>query len=361
LRPFPVSFRHLERMTDDTGLLEHCLGNIPRRQEGYTTDDNARALWACAEWLSHADEAENRNIKETLDRLIDRYLSFLLWVQREDGTFHNNIGYARIPEREEPSDDCLGRALWACAVASVKLPDPERRFVASELFTRGLPRAWELTYPRGWAFALAACSYLIMNGGDRSLTDFIRRLEEKFIRLYRQSRSEDWHWFESVMAYGNGVLPWSLFLAYRVTKREETLAVAKESLDFLIDKMTGSTGVIRPIGNNGWCTRQRRSDWDQQPLDVMKLALASAEAYATLKCNRYRRTLDKCRAWFYGENDLGVPMANADEGSCYDGLTPNGVNLNQGAESTLSYLLTEAIYRHVEMEVDANVRYSCTH
>ncbi|CAJ1003852.1 MAG: glycosyl transferase [Brevibacillus sp.] len=350
MRPFPVSFRHLERMTDDTGLLEHCLGNIPRRREGYTTDDNARALWACAVWRQHANRTGDRDLLATLDRLIDRYLGFLLWVQQEDGSFHNNIGYDRRPEPEKPSDDCLGRALWACAVASASLPDSGRRFVASQLLAKGLPRATAMKFPRGWAFALAACSFLARNGSgsadSAACMELIELFEERLIRLYREASGDGWHWFEPVMTYGNGVLPWALFSAYRVTKREETLEIAKESLHFLIAKMTGQNGVIRPIGNRGWCTPQSRSDWDQQPLEVMKLALASAEAHAVLADPMYWQTVEKCRAWFYGGNDGAVPMADAAEGSCCDGLTPNGANLNRGAESTLSYLLTEAIYHN---------------
>jgi hypothetical protein len=360
LRHGPVSFRHLERMTDDTGLLEHCLGNIPRRQEGYTTDDNARALWACAEWLELAVLDGNRHLAEKADRLIDRYLAFLLWTQREDGTFHNNISYDRKPEEEDASDDCLGRALWASAVASVKLPDRERRFVASRLFNNGLSRTGKMNSPRGWAFVLAACSFLVLSQPDCPLMPYVERFESQLLRLYRQFHSPGWSWFEPVMTYGNGVLPWALFWSYQVTKRDETLAVATASLDCLIGRMTGPSGHIRPIGCHGWCSPQHRSDWDQQPLDVMKLALACAKAYAILGDNRYSQTLDKCRAWFYGENDMQVAMVNEEEGSCYDGLTPHGVNLNQGAESTLSYLLMEAIYRNTELEVDVYVGSSHT-
>ncbi|MBO8162920.1 MAG: glycosyl transferase [Brevibacillus sp.] len=339
-------------MTDETGLLEHALGRIPRRREGYTTDDNARALWVCMEWLPHVEMTDQSEWKEALWQLIDRYLAFLLWVQRDDGTFHNNIGYDRSPEPEAPSDDCLGRTLWACAVASVRLPDDGRRLAASNMFANARQHIGQLRFPRGMAYTLAACSLLVENGRDPSLQGDVEKLEASLIKMYRQSADQEWRWFEPMLTYANGLLPWSLFRAYRVTRREETLAVAQTSLDFLIDQMTGQAGQIRPVGNEGWCSRERRSDWDQQPLDVMKLALAAAEAAQVLGDNRYLQVLQKCRNWFYGENDLGLPMVDPEEGSCCDGLTPNGVNPNQGAESTLSYLLTEVMWRKQYQEVD---------
>lgn len=378
--PLPVSFRHLQRMTDDTGLLEHSLGIIPRRNEGYTTDDNARALWACAEWLRHRSEADGRGpeggrgsadryppagnhtpaggtgvgpVREELLRLADCYLSFLLWAQREDGNFHNNFAYDRSPEPEQPSDDCLGRTLWACAVAWTRLDDPERRLVAERIFFRAIPRSESMAFPRGWAYALAACC--ILSEHFPELRRYVDLFEARLLKLYRKNADARWRWFEPVMTYGNGVLPWSLFHAYSVTGCRETLETAKASLGFLIGKMTAPQGWIRPIGNRGWCGRDWRSDWDQQPLEVMKLALAAAQAYTVLKDPVYRETAEKCRAWFHGDNDCRAPLANPEEGSCCDGLTPTGPNRNRGAESTLSYLLTEAVCLNLQMEADANV------
>lgn len=344
-------------MTDDTGLLEHSLGRIPRRQEGYTTDDNARALWLCADCSYNFAAAEGEAAAgEQLFSLIDRYLAFLLWAQREDGRFYNNFSYDRREEAEQPSDDCQGRALWACARAGVFLPDPHRSLVARHLFRRGLALVERMRFPRGQAYALAACSFLLHQAHLSSekeedffawvkgtLPTYVEKLEERLLRLYRQNRGGDWHWFEPAVTYGNGVLPWALFWAYMVTQRAETLLVARESLHFLIAAMTAPEGWIRPIGNRGWYTREKRSLWDQQPLEVMKLALASAQAYAVCGESFYREVMGKCREWFYGANDLHEPLADPAEGSCCDGLTPTGVNRNQGAESTLSYLLTEVI------------------
>jgi uncharacterized protein YyaL (SSP411 family) len=360
LSPSVVKFDHLERMTDDTGLLEHSLGRIPRRREGYSTDDNARAIWACMEWLDLLGDDEYAE-RRRLYRLLDRYLAFLLWAQREDGWFQNNFYFDRTPESESRSDDCLGRSLWAAAVAYVNLDDAARRCVAAEILHRALSASSELRFLRGQAWGLAACSLLLSKQSDGlalpsgvtkdDLTNLADMFEQRLLDAYRANRTDDWRWYEPQITYANGLLPWALFVAYRYHGRAKTLEVAKESLDFLTAKMGGRNGVVRPIGNRGWCNSDRRADWDQQPVDVMKLALAAREAYRALEDEAYREVVRRCRDWFYGSNDLGIPLADPSDGSCCDGLTPDGPNPNRGAESTLSYLLTEAIAQSLQLEV----------
>ena len=360
MSPSVVKFDHLERMTDDTGLLEHCLGRIPRRQEGYSTDDNARAIWACMEWLDLLRDDESAE-RRRLYQLLDRYLAFLLWAQREDGWFQNNFYFNRMPESESRSDDCLGRSLWAAAAAYLNLEDAARRRVAAEILRRSLSASGELQFLRGQAWGLATCCLLLSKRRDGStlpsgvteadLINLADVFEQRLLDAYRTHRTDDWRWFEPQITYANGLLPWALFVAYRYHRRVDTLEAAKESLDFLVDKMSGRDGVIRPIGNRGWCDGERRADWDQQPIDVMKLALAAREAYQVLGDDAYREVVRRCRDWFYGDNDLGIPLVDPSDGSCCDGLTPDGPNLNRGAESTLSYLLTEAMAKSLQLGV----------
>jgi len=317
------------------------MGLIPRRQEGYSTDDQARGIWACLEWLELAEERERPQLLDWLDI----YLSFLLGVQREDGHFHNNIAYSRTPEDETPSDDCLGRCLWAGAMAWVTLPEDGRRIAVQEMTVKALGRALDMTSPRGWAYALASASLLHQRGAGPSLQPLIERLSDRMTASYRLHAGPDWRWFEPILSYSNGLLPWGLLCAYEALEREEWLAVSLESLDFLISKCTGENGRIRPIGNRGWCTRERQALWDQQPIDVFKLLLATVQAYDLTGDARYAETANRCRSWYYGNNDAGAVMADAAEGACCDGIGPDGPNRNQGAESTLSYLLMESVYR----------------
>ncbi len=332
---------HLMKLTDDTGILEHALGAIPRRNEGYSTDDQARALWLCIEWLDLEESDKTR-----LLNLCDTYLSFLLWVQKDNGHFHNNIAYDRSPEPENPSDDCLGRCLWALALAATRL-DEARQLAAETMLNKALERTSDLRHPRGQAYALAALAWLIQNGREE-LKRKAEPLIEQLIASYQAHRKENWRWFEPLISYSNAVIPWGLLCTYEWKRDERVLRVATEALDFLIDLCTSEQGHIRPVGNRGWCTPSSRAIWDQQPIDVMKLFLASVKAFELTDNEQYARVAEKCRKWFYGENDLGVRMGDPVHGRCYDGLEQDGPNQNMGAESTLSFLLTEVMYKKVQ-------------
>ena len=494
------SFRHLSRMTDDTGLIEHALGRIPRRAEGYTTDDNARALWVVSEWLapSRAKLLAPGDL-EKLTQLADIYLAFLVWCQREDGWFHNNVAYDRTPEPENVSYDCQGRSILGCACAWTSLPEG-RREAAFALLDRALPTIDRIDSVRGRAFALAACAHLLESeargrirlpeGWAERLREQVLKQEEALVLSYIRHSDERWHWFEPAMTYGNGVLPWSLLRAFRITHRAKTLEIGLTSLHALHRAMASESGWYRPIGNESWHSPEASSRWDQQPLEMFKLALALDEAASVLalsetsaaleatgsdawlapdrteaswtlygavpdtpdgspaarsrgaafslgeadaalapirageaaaadrarpalapirrqsaieaygaeaaaarsesgappfgraqdNLNRImdavralssaaaageraadrrgtappsagldghaealRKLRDRCLAWFYGDNDLHVPMIDPAEGACFDGLQLHGPNMNCGAEATISYLMTEAL------------------
>ncbi|RIE02603.1 hypothetical protein D3H35_18140 [Cohnella faecalis] len=591
------SFAHLRRLTDDTGLLEHALGRVPRRREGYTTDDNARALWTVTEWLSLAshrkktdtivgrrtndsgtaadlarddqamefgpDEDRSRNDRAmevrsdedrlrndrametrsdedrlrndramgtrsdedrlrndrametrsdedrlrndrametrsdedrlrndrametrsdeerlrndramemrsdedrlrndrametrsdeerlrndrameicaekdgkmtaeqagTLSALAEIYMAFLLWSQHDDGWWHNNIAYDRTPEPEELSHDCQGRAFWACADAWVRLEGPLRE-TARIMIEKSLQTIMRIDSLRGRAFAMAACAHLLDadESGTIQLPDDwrqllkqqMKRLEQLMNEAFRHFADDSWRWFEPAMTYSNGIPAWALLRTYRVTQKPETLKNGLDSLAYLLDTMTAEEGWLRPVGNDGWCTNETISRWDQQPLEMFKLALALEEAALAVEAARYdesrlvasgvsstlgtsggsdsansgslgssrhsgssgslgssrhsgslvgaswpglvqshrgsdmadtrylREMRDLCLSWFYGENDLQVPMIDCSDGSCCDGLAEHGPNLNCGAEAAISYLMTEAICR----------------
>lgn len=337
-------FAHLARMTDDTGIIEHAYGIVPRRKEGYSTDDQARALWTCAEWLDICDNGE----KPLLKRLAETYLGFMLWAQTDDGHFHNNFAYDRTKEEELPSDDCLGRCLWACAKVMVRRPALRCAFAAEEIFRKAVPRAEAMQYPRGWAYALAAFGLLAQSGLDTGGSSSLKPLAMRLAAAYRAHAVPGWQWYEHEVTYSNALLPWGMLWAYDAQREEEWLAIGLESLDFLIRLSRSEAGHIRPVGNRGWCRSGFRAQWDQQPVDVMKLALASAKAYELTRSAKYLHVARSCRDWFYGENDLGAAMVTLDDHSCFDGLQQQGPNLNCGAEAVISFLLTEAICRKVD-------------
>ncbi|RIV19561.1 glycosyl transferase [Alicyclobacillaceae bacterium I2511] len=354
-------------MTDDTGMLEHSLGRIPRRQEGYSTDDNARALWLCAV-LGQYGVVEP--FQEQLLPLCHRYLAFLLWAQTSDGRFRNNVNYNRTWEKEEFSEDCQGRSLWSLVMVLTRFRNSGEDRVAAVMLEKGLKPVANFHYLRGNAWALASMSLLLLHlrGTDnfdpetKSLLQYstathlpklTEKLEEQLLSAYNRIASPQWSWFEPMLTYGNGVLPWSLLGSYQVTGHQEALEVGLSSLRFLLKQSTAPAGHIRPIGNRGWRTLQFGAVWDQQPLDVFKLALAAAKAYELTHDMDWWAVVDRCQQWFYGENDLGLPLANPTDGSCSDGLTDSGISLNRGAESTLAYLLTEALVVSLRVHAEA--------
>ncbi len=358
------SFAHLRRLTDDTGLLEHALGRIPRRSEGYTTDDNARALWLVTEWLSSGEGTIDARTTGLLTELAEIYMAFLLWNQYESGWWHNNVAYDRTPEREEKSGnhDCQGRAIWAAADAWVRLsgalPD-----TAHIIVQRAMPTLGRIDSRRGQAFVMAACAHMVEADRDgiirlpgtwrAEMTWHMEQYERLLNDQFRHFTREGWCWFESALTYSNGLVPWAMLRTYRMTGRQETLRNGLDSLNFLLEKMTTEEGWLRPIGNDGWGSPGGVSRWDQQPLEMFKLALALEEAARAVSegydaaRNRvqWRELRDLALSWFYGNNDHRAPMCDPTDGSCCDGLMETGPNINCGAESTLSYLMTEALCR----------------
>jgi hypothetical protein len=355
-----VRLDHLARLTDSTGILEHATGRLPNRKEGYSTDDQARALWACLEWMDVGEdmqagagasgdseaEAHSPPDIELLDRLAETYVAFMQWAQQQDGRFHNDYAYDRSVEASAPSDDCLGRCLWACANVVVRRPEARYAFAAEEILHRAMEPAVKIRSPRGTAYALAACGLLVRAGFGPDMRASIRSMAEQLASSYHEASSSEWRWYEPVMTYSNALLPWGMFWAYEIERRPEWLEIARTSLDFLIGRSTSESGHIRPVGNRGWCSMDYRASWDQQPIDVMKLALASIKAYEVTGEEAYGDVAAKCREWFWGGNDLGAVLVDERDGSCSDGLMPEGPSENCGAEAVISYLVTEAICRY---------------
>jgi len=323
---------HLLRLTDCTGIIQHAAYALPDRATGYTTDDNARALIAAlrvGELAGH----------QAALRLAERYLSFLWHAQNPDGRFRNFMDYSRRFLEEVGSEDASGRALWACGV-TVAAGHAHLEASARRMLERALPAVARLRAPRARAFALLGlAAWLEAEPGRTAVRALAVRLAEALVRQYRRTAGPGWHWFEDVLTYSNAVLPLALFRAYQATGRRSFLRVAAESLAFL-SECHFRDGTLRLIGNRGWFRRgAARADFDEQPEDAGLLVLAHAAAYQATGREEHRRLAEDCFAWFLGRNALGCPLYEPRTGGCYDGLTPDGPNLNQGAESLLAYLL----------------------
>ena len=331
-----IVLEHLDRMTDSTGLIQHAIYSIPRRDSGYTTDDNARALRLCVRLCS--DRIERR----MLDR-VTRYLGFMQFAQCADGGFHNFLSYQRTWLDTKACDDCQGQAVRALAeVLASNLPDDHRR-LARELIVALAPTLVEVRSPRAQAYIVLAWEHLCRaDVADASALENIawcaaRQLVECFDRC----RSPEWQWFEPRMTYANAVLPHALFAAARRWPTERFLSVAESSFSFL-DRETTSEGVFWPIGNVGWhAPKQNKALHDQQPVEAATMAEAALAAFATRNDDKYLSTFWRAHNWFHGQNSLRQALADVRRGACCDGLHASDINRNQGAESTLAYLWTE--------------------
>jgi hypothetical protein len=330
-----ITLSHLDRMTDSTGLVQHAIYNIPRRESGYTTDDNARALRLCTRlWARHPGE-------RMLNRLTI-YLGFLEFARRPGRGFHNFLSYQRHWLDAEGGGDCQGQAVRALAeVLGSGLPD-DYRALARELIEAVLPTLADLRSIRAQAYIVLAWGHLWAAGVQDidPLQAVAWSAAQRLVESYERASRPDWPWFESRMTYANAVLPHALFVAARRWPKEPFLDVAEASFAFL-DVVTTVDNVFWPVGNYGWFPHgQERAQHDQQPVEAVTMADAALAAFGLGGNENYLAIFSRARAWFHGENSLKLPLADARGGGC-DGLHPTGVNRNQGAESTLAYLWTE--------------------
>lgn len=337
-----VVLEHLDRMTDSTGLVQHAIYSLPRRESGYTTDDNARALRLCVRfWGENPDE-----------RMLGRvacYLSFLEHARCPVRGFHNFLSYQRDWLDTSGTGDCQGQAVLALAeVLGSDLPDGYRA-LARELIEHVLPALAELRSLRAQAYVIQAWTHLWRSDVEDigRLEDIARLAAMRLVECFYRSRRPDWPWFEAQMTYANAVLPHALFDAAERWPDEEFLTVAETSFAFL-DLVTTADNNFSPVGNRDWYPHgEEKACYDQQPVEASTMAAAALAGLKLRGDDKYRAAFLRAYEWFRGQNSLQQPMADVQNGACFDGLQTDGVNRNQGAESTLAYLWTEMLSRSV--------------
>jgi glycosyltransferase involved in cell wall biosynthesis len=324
---------HLRRMTDDTGVIQHATYSVPARRSGYCVDDNARALIVAVQAHRLSGSAET-------EALVTTYLGYLLCSQEADGNFLNFMSYERVMEENPPSDDCVGRAIWALGVTTNLAEDEGCRALAKEMLIRALPHVRELG-PRGTALTILGLVELLK--ADARLADVRGMLDACVAKLrasYRTNAADDWRWFEPTLTYDNAMLPFALFAAYGVTAERAILRDARESLEFLED-ICFENGQLHLVGNTGWHSRGgEKACADEQAIDAAAFVLAFRCAYEVTEDRHYLFRMRAAFAWFLGANRLGVPIYDFATGGCRDGMGVAEVNRNQGAESTISFLIS---------------------
>ncbi len=334
-----LNTNHLFTMTDDTGMLQHAIFSVPNTREGYTTDDNARALIVSTllnESVGFPHGEDHLNLSR-------RYLAFLWLAFHSDiGRFRNFFGYNRKWLEDIGSEDSHGRALWALGSVLGHSQNAGLRGAAGRLFEAAAPAVLKFSSPRAWAFSvLGLQAYLDWFPGDRAIQFARNTLANRLLDIYERSRSDTWHWFEKSLAYSNARLPQALILAGGRSKNKKMIAAGIESLEWLVAAQhCGDPEIFVPIGSSACFTEGgEKPRFDQQPVEACATISACLEAYRFTHHKRWSDEADCVFRWFLGKNDLQAPLYDATTGGCKDGLHPDRVNENQGAESTLSFLM----------------------
>ena len=347
----PLKLDHLHLMTDDTGMLQHASFTIPNYREGYSIDDNARAL-IVSTYLEELGSGE-------AFELASRYLAFIGYAfNTETGRFRNFMDFQRNWLEKSGSDDSHGRTLWALGTVLGRSNTPALQSMAGWVFEQALPVILKTTSPRAWAFALIGIhEYLRRFEGDRGANQVRDELAGRLLTLYENSRSDEWCWYEAGLTYCNAVLPQALLMSGQWIPNNAMTEAGLESLHWLADlqRADAAGGHFVPIGSNGFYQRgSERARFDQQPVEAQTMASACLEAHRSTGDESWRKEARRAFEWFLGRNDLNLPVYDPTTGGCRDGLHPDRPNENQGAESTLAFLQTLLELRLAEEPPSAN-------
>ena len=333
---------HLSRMTDSTGVFQHAVFGVPNFSEGYCTDDNARAFILAMLLGELGDEPEQlRGMATTCAAFLHH--AFDPQTKR----FHNHMSFDRHWLDERGSEDCQGRALWALGVAVGRSPLRCFQMVAGQLFAQALPALADFTSPRAWAFGLIGIhEYLGRLSGDSFVNQTREKLTWRLTELLGKNAKPDWCWFEEELSYDNAKLSHALIVSGRATGNEAIFERGLHTLRWLNDLQISEQGHFRPIGSNGFYRRGgTRANFDQQPIEAQAMVSACLEAYRATSDVWWYEQAQRAFDWFLGWNDLGLELYSPESGACGDGLHVDRVNGNQGAESTLAFLLSLAEMR----------------
>jgi hypothetical protein len=333
----PINPEHIKRMSRNFAMIQFAKGNRPDSKTGYTLDDNARAMMALCKVYAEAKD-------QSCEKYIKSYLNFIHYCLQSDGSFLNYVDKDMVftsQNQEVGLDDSNGRAI--CALGNFisfagKFPDIWT-FEAIQIVRQTFPIIVKMQSPRSIAFVIKGLCDYFRKFPSPEISDLISLLSDKLVEYYHKSNMDDWSWFEAYLTYDNSILPESLLYAYLSTGNTEYKEVAKKSFDFLLGKIF-TEGEIKVISNQGWLLKEKKHrKFGEQPVDVAGTVIALKTFYTVFKEEEYLRKQKIAFNWFLGNNHLHQIIYNPATGGCYDGLEENNVNLNQGAESTVSYLL----------------------
>jgi len=330
----PFSLAHIKRLTDDTGIIQHAKFGIPNLKEGYCLDDNARALLM----VLMAYRQKKNSLALELSPI---YLSYIHYMQNKDGTFRNLLSFNRNFLDEVGLEDSFGRTIWALGYLLGNAPNDAYYQTGRLVFFDASQNFEKLQSIRGIANTMVGISYYLRSSpSDDSMVEKLRNLAYKLIKHYEENSSSNWKWFEPLLAYDNGMLPLALLHSVEILKDDKITEIALETMNFLTE-ITLKDGYLSIIGNEKWYKKGgERSMFAQQPVDALAMVLMYHQAFHLTKDKEYLTKLFACFMWFLGENDLRMNLFDFETKGCCDGFESYGVNRNQGAESSLAYLIS---------------------
>jgi glycosyltransferase involved in cell wall biosynthesis len=337
-----MNLSHLSRMTDSTGVFQHAVFSVPNFSEGYCTDDNARAFILAVLLGELGEDPESMRTLATTTAAFLHH-AFDLKTKR----FNNHLSFDRHWLDEQGSEDCQGRALWALGIGVGRSPFRSFQMMAGQLFARALPALTGFTSPRAWAFGLIGINeYLRRLSGDSLVNQTRETLTCRLMELFEANAQPDWQWFEEELSYDNAKLAQALIVSGQATGQQAVLDRGLQALRWLTELQMSEKGHLRPIGSNGFYRRGgARANFDQQPVEAQATVSACLEAYRATADFWWYEHAQRAFDWFIGWNDLGLELYSPETGGCRDGLHVDRVNGNQGAESTLAFLLSLAEMR----------------
>jgi len=322
------------RMSDGTGILQHGILSVPDRRHGYCIDDNARALLLMTQ-VPTMDE-------DVRDQWISTYAAFVQHAWNPDkGRFRNFMSYDRSWCEDEGSEDSSGRAMWALGVTARDAPLPKHRDWAMHLFNHTITPMRTIASPRAQAFMMLGASAVLQAEPDHAeARSVLQEFGANLLALLVEARRPDWAWFEAVLAYDNARLPEALLRAGSILGNQDFIDCGLTTFQWIWEQQTAPGGHFRAVGSESFGQAYTRPlPFDQQPLEAQAMIDAADAAFAADGAQRWLDCAHAAYRWYLGDNDLSLPLATRSDGGCYDGLTPTGVNRNQGAESLLALQL----------------------
>ena len=324
---------HLKRLTTKDGVIQHADFEVPDPSFGYSIDDNARALIVC---LWHYQIFQDPAVLQ----LAEIYFDYLRRTEKEGGSFHNFLSFSARVLDAEGSEDSIGRAIWALGETARLHPDESIREEARAMLKRtNISKHTEHAHLRAKAYIMLGLASAEDIAGVKCWADLLTD-------AYQVESSHDWKWFEGLLCYANGIIPYALTVAYEKTHDEKYLHIAKESFDWL-NKVSREDDLPAPIGQAGWYYKGReKAVYDQQPLEAADMVMAALKLFEITQEEKHEHLALEWMEWYYGHNTKKLSLYNFTTKGVYDALTPNYVNENQGAESIITYLMAYLdIYR----------------